>query len=45
MAAERNELLRSAFIAKIGNGYVSEQFVFLNERFLVDVRVQELDLR
>ena len=31
MAAERNELLRSAFIAKIGNGYVPEQFVFLDE--------------
>ncbi|CAG8687891.1 5737_t:CDS:2, partial [Acaulospora morrowiae] len=29
--AERNELLRSAFIAKIGNGYVPEQFVFLDE--------------
>ncbi|CAG8790601.1 17697_t:CDS:2, partial [Acaulospora morrowiae] len=31
MATERNELLRSAFIAKIGNGYVPEQFVFLDE--------------
>ena len=31
MAAERNELLHSVFIAKIGSGYVPEQFVFLDE--------------
>ena len=55
MAAERNELLRSAFIAKIGNGYVPEQFVFLDEsakdeqtlsrRYGYSCAGQELDLR
>ncbi|CAG8673634.1 7024_t:CDS:2, partial [Paraglomus occultum] len=30
-AAERNELLRSAFIAEIGSDYVPEQFIFVDE--------------
>jgi len=28
---ERNELLRSAFIAEIGTGYMPEQFIFVDE--------------
>ena len=30
-AVERNELLRSAFIAEIGTGYMPEQFIFVDE--------------
>ena len=29
-AVERNELLRSAFIAEIGTGYMPEQFIFVD---------------
>ena len=30
-AAERNELLRSAFIVEIGTGYMPEQSIFIDE--------------